>query len=363
MRVILQGLVVVVFSLATFPAVAVQYQWTQLTSAAAFPARDGGGGVTYDGKMWLLGGWYPPSCNDVWNSTDGATWTQVRTNNPTDSTMWTPRHCAGYAVLNNKMWVVGSDFPASGHYQADAWNSTDGVNWTQTTANAPWGQRTLHVTMAYNGKLWVMGGQTMPNLVPSVPLAFYNDVWNSSDGVNWTQVTANAGWSPRGMIQGSFEFNGRMWLVGGGTYDTSGYPRHYYNDVWSSADGLNWTQATANAPWTGRQYQSVGVFDNKIWVMAGYNGGTGPGGALNDVWYSSDGVSWTNLPNTPWAPRHAPTLFTYNNHMYIAAGTTTTVTNEVWRLDAIGVPEPASASLLICAGLSLLAYAWRRRIG
>jgi hypothetical protein len=270
--------------------------------------------------------------------------------------MWEGRHCAGYVVFNNKMWVVGGDC-LTGHYQPDVWSSSDGANWTRATANAPWGQRNLHVTMVHDGKIWVMGGQTNPEFVSGVPVAFYNDVWNSSDGVNWTQVTAHAAWSPRGMIQGTFEFNGRMWLVGGGTYDTSGYPRLYYNEVWSSTDGLDWRKDTT-APWAVRQYQSVGVFDNKIWVMAGGNGTTS-GYNRNDVWYSSDGVNWTELPNTPWGPRHAPTLFTYNNHMYITGGTQTNVgfVHDVWRLDKLGVPEPATASLLICAGLSLLAYA------
>ena len=221
----------------------------------------------------------------------------------------------------------------------DVWNSTDGIAWQQATANAPWGQRNLHVTMVHDGKIWVMGGQTVPQFVPDVPEAFYNDVWNSTDGVNWTQVTAHAPWSPRGMIQGSVEFNGRVWLLGGGTYDTPAHPtRLFYNEVWSSADGVQWRK-DAIAPWAPRQYHSVAVFDNKMWVMAGGNRST-PGYNRNDVWYSSDGVDWTELPNTPWPTRHAGTAFVHDGHLWMVAGSHpgSTPINDVWRLDRTPAP-------------------------
>jgi hypothetical protein len=369
MRVASGGLAVVISCLICLPAVAVQYQWTQVTSSAAFSRRDGAGGVTYDGKMWLLGGWLSGSTtyNDVWNSTDGLNWTRVRLNTPYPTSppyptnIWEGRHCGGYAVFNNKMWIAGGD-PNQGHYQPGVWSSSDGVTWTQTTANAPWGQRNLSVTMVHDNKLWVMGGQTLPEYVPGYPEEFYNDVWNTSDGVTWTQVTAHAAWSPRGMIQGSVEFNGRMYLLGGGTYNTVAHPtRLFYNEVWSSTDGLDWRKDTT-APWAARQYHSVGVFDNKMWVMAGGNFETAEYNR-NDVWYSSDGTNWTQLANTPWPTRHAGTLFVHDNHMWMMAGSHigSNPINDVWRLDKIGTPEPATAALLVCAGFSLLAYVWCRR--
>jgi hypothetical protein len=136
------------------------------------------------------------------------------------------------------------------------------------------------------------------------------------------------------MIQGSVVFQGRMWLLGGGTYDTPAHPtRAFYNEVWSSADGVQW-QLNAVAPWPPRQYHSVAVFDNKMWVMAGGNNST-PGYNRNDVWYSSDGVNWIELPNTPWVPRHAGTVFVHDGHLWMVAGShpDSTPINDVWRLD------------------------------
>jgi hypothetical protein len=50
--------------------------------------------------------------------------------------------------------------------------------------------------------------------------------------------------------------------------------------------GSLWTQATAAAGWTARHVHASVVFDNKMWVLGGYNTAR-----RNDVWYSSNGVS------------------------------------------------------------------------
>ena len=63
-----------------------------------------------------------------------------------------------------------------------------------------------------------------------------------SDGVNWDRVTPREPyWSERGIISGSVVFKDRIWILGGGTYDPSQTPsRRYYNDLWSSSDGISW---------------------------------------------------------------------------------------------------------------------------
>ena len=62
-----------------------RYQWHCVTRNAAFAARDGAGALSFNGKMWLLGGWnpddkehFPSICNsEVWNSSDGLHWQLV----------------------------------------------------------------------------------------------------------------------------------------------------------------------------------------------------------------------------------------------------------------------------------------------
>jgi len=54
------------------------------------------------------------------------------------------------------------------------------------------------------------------------------------------------------------------------------------------------------------------------------------GGNRNDVWCSADGVTWTQLPNTPWKPRHAASVFVHDNALWIVAGNN--MESDVWKL-------------------------------
>lgn len=305
------------------------YEWTCITEDAAFAGRDGAGALVFNGRMWLLGGWnpndkvnFPRICNsEVWSSVDGAEWTLENPQAP-----WEGRHCAGYVVHQGRMWIVGGD-ANQGHYQNDVWSSADGVNWDMVTDSIPWGPRILHFTFAFDGNIWIMGGQTSPQFAPADE-KFYTDVWCSPDGVNWTCVTDNVPWPSRGMSGGSVVFQDRMWILGGGTYDTPTTPeRLYYNDVWSTADGVNWQQHVETAAWEARQYHDVAVFDGNMWVLDGCRR---PTGNRNDVWYSSDGVDWQELPDTPWAPRHAASVFAHDDALWMVAGNN--MFPDVWKL-------------------------------
>lgn len=320
--------------LVTIPATEVlavdaPYEWVQITMNAPFAARDGAGALTFYNKLWLLGGLnpgdkanFPKICNsEVWSSSDGLNWTEVNPEAP-----WEGRHTAGWVVHAGKMWVVGGDCNQH-HYQNDVWSSINGVNWTKVLDDAPWAPRVLHFTYSFKGKLWVMGGQTMPAFAKSEEI-FYNDVWSSTDGVKWEQVLEHAPWVPRGMSSGQVIFKDRMWILGGGTYDTPTTPeRKFYNDVWSTANGVKWTCHTEHAAWDAREYHDVAVWDGKMWVMEGYHK---DGGNRKDVWYSSDGVNWTELPNTPWAPRHAASLFVHDDALWMVAGNN--MQPDVWKL-------------------------------
>jgi len=304
-----------------------RYHWTCVTDQAAFAGRDGAGALVFQGKLWLLGGWnpgdkahFPKICNsEVWSSTDGATWTLENHQAP-----WEGRHTAGCVVHRGRMWIVGGDCNQH-HYQNDVWSSADGVHWELANDHVPWAPRVLHYTLAFGGKIWVMGGQTLPQFAPADEV-FYNDVWCSADGVTWQRVTEHAPWVPRGMTGGGAVFQDRMWILGGGTYDTLNTPnRLFYNDVWSSADGVHWERRLESAPWEPRQYHDVAVFDDRMWVMEGWN-------QVNrrDVWYSADGVTWHEVPDTPWAPRHAASVFVYDNALWMVAGNN--MFPDVWKL-------------------------------
>lgn len=305
------------------------YQWVNVDNSFISP-RDGSGALTVFDQTWILGGWnpsdksnFPKTCNsDVFSSYDGLVWTKSKA-------PWEGRHTAGYVVSNDLIYVVGGD-PIQGHYQNDVWRF-DGYTWECVNRCVPWGPRVLHYTVSFDGFIWVMGGQTIPQLAPASE-AFYNDIWRSVDGMEWEQVVPEVPyWKDRGAICGSVVFKDQLWVIGGGTYDTPRCPkRRYYNDVWSSSDGFVWVCRCVNVPWKAREYHSVIVWDDKIWVLAGYSEFN-----LNDVWYSEDGENWTELKSTPWKARHAASVFVFDDCLWIGFGTGNAIYNDIWKLNKL----------------------------
>lgn len=60
-----------------------------------------------------------------------------------------------------------------------------------------------------------------------------------------------------------------------------------YNDVWSTSDGLNWRMDTTAAAFSARSMFAMIVHNNELWLGGGF-----AAGLLNDVWRSSDAVNW-----------------------------------------------------------------------
>ena len=287
-----------------------------------FRPRDGAGLLSFQGRLWLLGGWNPDDLNDtynqVWSSVDGLNWSLV-TEAP-----WEGRHTAGWLVFNGRMWVIGGD-NNRGHYQNDVWSSGDGVSWQQVTDSPPWANRVAPQVHAFKGRIWLLGGvQALGGI--SEERAF-NDVYSSIDGATWMLETPQAPWRKRGLTLGGVVFRDCLWVIGGGQYT----PRTYENDVWSSADGVQWKLEVANAPWAPRQYQSATVFDGKMWVMAGSVESATSG--TNDVWYSTDGIHWVQLTDTPWPARHATSVVAQDTTLWLVAGSSTKLYNDVWALN------------------------------
>lgn len=176
----------------------------------------------------------------------------------------------------------------------------------------------LRVTFTIFSSYTANGGITVAGLY-----ALESGLSNVGTGHVWAEVVDGAGyWSARYRF-GSCVFNGKMWVIGG--YGSS----TYYNDVWYSSDGESWTRATASAGWSARMGMGVVVYNSKMWVF----GGSSAAGRHRDVWYSSDGATWTQATSSAsWAARWLMGACVYDGKMWIAGGngTTTTVYNDVW---------------------------------
>jgi PKD repeat protein len=238
-------------------------------------------------------------------ASDGVDWTQVRERSQwDDDAWWWWRGTHTSVVYDGKMWLMGG-YDDDGDTKNDVWWSTDGNDWTRATANAGWGYREKHASVVYDGKMWVIGGYSS--------YTDKNDVWWSTDGITWTQATAAAAWSAR-HDHTAVVSDGKMWVIGGTVGSTTAGNK---NDVWWSTDGVEWTQATAAAAWSGRYDHTSVVHDGKLWVMGGISGST----KKNDVWWSTNGTTWTQATaSAGWSGRGYHTSTSYDGKMWVFGG-------------------------------------------
>ena len=196
-------------------------------------------------------------------------------------------------------------------YNPDPYDGT--LKWERIIKNAAWSNRYDHQVTVFNNNLWLAGGYN-PGQVKGD--TYYEDVWTSVDGENWELVNENAPWyGRRGHELVTFnDGNGdAMYLIGGfSVNEETGY-RQYNNDVWKSTDGVNWTEIKTNTvppfdtvtDWYPRMHHSCIVTNqggtNYIYLIGGktiidnHYSKYAPK-YFNDVWRSTDGITWEKLP-------------------------------------------------------------------
>ena len=265
------------------------------------------------GKMWISNAYHAGNVlvRDLWNASDGKTWTRVMENTPYD----------GYsemAVFQDKLWAV----------KGSAWNSADGVNWTRVLEKTPFGARGYGELVVFQDQLWQLGSGA--------------DVWNSRDGVTWTKVLAQAPYGSRSAAAVAV-YNGKLWLCGGNSGAASDPPEKHYpkmtthNDVWSSPDGVIWTRATEHAPWLPRMWFVGREYAGRLWIVGGFSNRESRNFA--ECWSTTDGVNWEEFKPAPgWSPRHEPTIYVFDKSFWVVAGNSWPLMNDVWRLT---LPESA----------------------
>lgn len=293
-------------SLPTF-----QGNWECVVKEAAFSPRDTAEGVVFDGKMWLSNGYFTGNVltRDLWNSSDGKTWTLVNDATPYD----------GYSemvVYENKMWAIKNS----------VWTSTDGKTWTQVLKETPFGQCGYGETVVHDGKMWQLGSG--------------EGVWWSTDGATWTVATEHAPYGGR-VACAVTVYDGKIWLMGGRTERPSTPPEKHYaqytthNDVWCSKDGAQWECVLEQAPWKPRMWVVPNVYAGCMWIIGGFDNRNSVN--CGDVWYTKDGKTWQEFKaETVFAPRHEVTSYVFDNSLWVVDGNTWPVVNDVWRLTLAG---------------------------
>ena len=294
--------------------------WVCVTPFGAFPPRDTAEDFVFAGKMWMSNGWTPqpsdPTLNeltrDLWNSADGVAWTRV-----SESTPYEPY--SEMVVYQDKVWAI----------KQSVWNSADGVNWNRVLEQTPFGGRGYGEAVVFKDRIWQLGSG--------------EDVWSSADGVSWQCATAKAPYGNRACTAVA-AFDGKLWLMGGRIEAANDPPEKgykqftSYNDVWSSADGENWSCVTEHAPWAPRMWSIATAYAGRLWLIGGYDNRNHRN--MADVWTTTDGKQWTQFQSpTQFAPRHEVTPYVFEGSLWVVAGNTWPVVNDVWRLTLLGRPD------------------------
>jgi len=177
------------------------------------------------------------------------------------------------AYGNGRFVVVASSSdwePPSGRIA----HSADGINWTAVTANTGFSDQRINSITYGGGRFVAVGGG--------------GRIATSTDGISWLAVT-NSPFGNDERISRVAYGNGRFVAVSGGwswSIPLTGRIAH-------SADGINWTLAT-NSPLFD---QGIGVLyldGIRSFIAWGW---TSAARGARTVWeHSSDGINWTPLP-------------------------------------------------------------------
>ena len=320
--------------------------WQQVTPDAGWGNFHSTEAAFLNGKFYMFGGMmgsfgaFSFTSN---TSTDGAAWTRTRAVDNNGDSVPRMEHPA-LVTFNDKLWLLGGHRPGVGFAFDDVtnkvWSSADGITWAASEPAAAadrWSKRERIGAVVFNNKLWVIGGNGYPAFGnTNSPAAAYNDVWSSSDGTTWTVATAAAAFNAR-TNPAVFVYKNKMWVAGG--KDNGG---NLLSDVWNSSDGITWTQVATNSTFTGRWgHQVVAVNDQLILV-----GGEGANGVSNEIWVSeNDGADWAKaaagdvraLPDA-FKARKEFSMFVNDGSVYILGGlgakdanSRYTYTNDVWK--------------------------------
>jgi leucine-zipper-like transcriptional regulator 1 len=181
-----------------------------------------------------------------------------------------------------------------------------GQDWELITDDPGWEGREGHAAVVFDDKMWILGGSYQ---IDDTNYFNFNDVWSSEDGVNWTEVRANDTnsdnwgvtiWNP-GEGHSALAFNDKLWVI-------------QYEEVWSSSDGVDWTLESTAGP--GKIHPASAVYDGKMWIV---------GGNSNAYW-SSDGITWNEIVldhsdyDNMWEERKYFSALVYQDKLWILGG-------------------------------------------
>lgn len=351
------------------PAYDGAFSWTEATKKAEWSNRWDHTSLSFDGKLWVMGGYYPGVVSgdtymeDVWSSVDGVNWSLE-----TSAAPWLGRRGHASVVFDDgsgaAMYVIGGfvvdEETGYREYRNDVWRSEDGANWREIKSRTEpeldslydWFPRFNHACVVANhggiDYIYLIGGYTMlEGYDARYSPKYFNDVWRSVDGVSWERMPNND-FGIRAEHAATVDpTTGTIYLQGGRhgvlIQDSlnSSHPVPDYSWLWSSDDGINWIPendtAEFNQSYLGRAEHKLVIMENIIFGL--------PGRTYSNVHFSfsSSGsyTFWRRDPGNLWSvdsegsdfgARYGYSMVVHDGKVWVLGGDTGSkgTNNDVW---------------------------------
>lgn len=308
----------------TLDAVTGEFRAPSYPGAASVEVIDAAGAVAtaeidFGGDaLYAVGGYVNDVARDeVWRSTDGATWEVV-------GRLPAARGGGALVVLEDRLIYAGGSNGPEGTSFAEVWASTDGIAWAELgQLPAP---MYASATAVFEGRMWLVGGRLADE-------SYATRVLSSRDGATWQaepSLTVGLHGGEAAVVDDA------LWLVAG--HESANQTAA----IWARRGDGSWT-ANGDVPVAG-EYHAVTVHAGELWVAGGL-------GLRDRVVTSSDGTTWADHQRLP-LDRDYATLIGWQDALWVVAG----IPAMTWRSDDGAAWSVAGSFPALTTGSSIVQF-------